>query len=297
MKRPGAILVFGPPGTGKTTIAKSLLRELNRVLRTTPGEGTHEDWRFLALSPADFARDGKDRIIASAERLFRKLQRIRRCVVLLDEMEEFLRVRTPQSETDSRLITTAFLPLLQETVNRREIILIVATNFVGTIDPAVTRRGRFDLILPLGPPDRRSRETIVTLAEKEFRMSNPASQSIDLLEASTLESIVTYTMGYTRDELRDYLTELRLLEPRTAKNDLHTELWRIRQERVPMALSGNPGCNWRTFRDEANRFKRGINRAEQAEDETDPEQSGNGHGVGDSDYWDEPLMPVLDDLS
>ena len=66
-------------------------------------------------------------------------------------MEEFLRIRGPNTERDSRLITTAFLPLLQETVEKREIILIVATNLVATIDPAVTRRGRFDLILPPGP--------------------------------------------------------------------------------------------------------------------------------------------------
>src|ERR1051326_297286 len=134
-KRPGAILIFGPPGTGKTTIAQSLLAQLNLEMRTGPGEGTHEDWRFLALSPADFARDGSDKIIASAERLFRRLQRVRRCVVLLDEMEEFLRVRGAGASPASRLITTAFLPLLQETVKSREIILIVATNFVGSIDP------------------------------------------------------------------------------------------------------------------------------------------------------------------
>jgi DNA polymerase III delta prime subunit len=312
-KRPGAILIFGPPGTGKTTIAKSLLCELNSVLRTNPGEGTYEEWRFLALSPADFARDGADRIIASAEKLFRKLQRVRRCVVLLDEMEEFLRVRGPGSSQESRLITTAFLPLLQETVEKRELILIVATNFVGNIDPAVTRRGRFDLVLPLGPPDKHSRAKIIEDAlDPKNQSERTEAVAIDLLAEAHKKDIVEYTMGYTRDEVIDYVSELRsamlmmstseqtklgtgaerpeldkMLKEKLEK-ELKTELWRIRQERVPMALSGNPGCNWRTFRDEAARFKRGADIV--SKDDTTKEDI---HQGIDSKYWDDPPMPDL----
>lgn len=284
-ERPGAILVFGPPGTGKTIIAASLLNELNRALRDPKRHEPFEEWRFLALSPADFARDGSDKIIASAEALFQRLQHIRRCVVLLDEMEEFLRARGPGSTEEGRLITTAFLPLLQETVDRREIILIVATNFVGTIDSAVTRRGRFDLILPLGPPAMESREDIITdwLKEEHEAIRAQTPSGAALIRAS-LALVVTYTRGYTWAEIRDFLQELWRSNTITDEQTLKYELWRIRQEKVPMALSGNPGCNWRTFRDETARFRRpaaGLSSGleDGARDPKDPE------------YWDEPEMP------
>src|SRR5262249_8439923 len=91
-RRPGAIMVFGPPGTGKTTIAQKLAEALDKETRTR-SRGAR--WRFLALSPADFAEHGGDRIVARAKEIFNDLRRVRRCVVLLDEMEEFLRVREP----------------------------------------------------------------------------------------------------------------------------------------------------------------------------------------------------------
>ena len=90
------------------------------------------------------------------------------------------------------------------------------------------------------------------------------------------------TMGYTRGEIIDFVEELCRSTSATAFSidTLKKELWRIRQERVPVALSGGPGCDWRTFRDEAERFQRPAT------------------GVGPADepsYWKLPNLPLSRD--
>jgi hypothetical protein len=84
-------------------LAQNLNDELAQMSRNTA-------WRFLELSPADFARDGSDQIVASAESVFSLLFQVRRCVVLMDEMEEFLRARDIDTQKESRLVTTAPSP-------------------------------------------------------------------------------------------------------------------------------------------------------------------------------------------
>ena len=282
-RRPGAILVYGPPGTGKTTIAKLIAQELNELeVVQDPGE----QWRFLELTPADFAREGSDRIVACAEKLFSQLRHVRRCVVLMDEMEEFLRVRSPDSDKESRLVTTAFLPLLQEVVSSREIILVVATNFVGTIDPAMTRRGRFDLILPLGPPGSNARSRILDHSPLFHECAAILKRFPALDESEIRDLVVGYTMGYSGSEIEEFLLDLvHLLRtgppPVRSRAEFEIELWRMRTERVPTALSGRAGCNWRTFADEARRFVRHAGREVRTGDDRKEHE----------EYWKEPVLP------
>ena len=303
-RRPGAILLFGPPGTGKTTIARLLCGKLSaQTTRFAAGP----EWRIVRLAPADFAREGMDRIVASAERIFRLLRDVRRCVVLLDEMEEFLQTRSPAGEMISRIVTAALLPLLDEVVNRREAILVVATNLVGTVDAAVTRPGRFDLVLPLGPPDYdRRRSFFKSFFDEQLqrrerpRTGGPAN--VDDLKQRAADSIgedasqwdraysvlrdmvAYYTMGYCMEELRTIFKDiLKALNDSNRdwagreRGQLWVELWKIRTSKVPVAMSGAAGASWRVFQEEVRRYARFA--------------PGGELRPSDETYWDQPEIP------
>jgi SpoVK/Ycf46/Vps4 family AAA+-type ATPase len=73
-------------------------------------------------------------------------------VVLFDEFDEMVRNRALTDELLSRFLTTAMLPKLARINKERRILFIVATNYIHTFDVAISRAGRFDLVLQMMPP-------------------------------------------------------------------------------------------------------------------------------------------------
>jgi DNA polymerase III delta prime subunit len=131
-------ILYGPPGTSKTQLARAISRYLG--------------WPLLALDPSHLTRDGMDRLHAETNRLFGMLEASEEIVVLLDEFDELVRTRETGSEIESRFLTTAMLPKLAALSNRRRIVFLLATNHLENFDAAISRRGRFDMIVPVLPP-------------------------------------------------------------------------------------------------------------------------------------------------
>jgi hypothetical protein len=73
-------------------------------------------------------------------------------VVLLDEFDELVREREGPNEVLSRFLTTAMLPKLTALHDRRQIVILLATNHVESFDSAIRRPGRFDMIVPVMQP-------------------------------------------------------------------------------------------------------------------------------------------------
>ena len=150
----GSLIVTGPAGTGKTSLASALAADLG--------------WPLLTLTPPDFLKRGLEGLEATAAEVFRDLLALRRVVVLFDECEEFFKARptTASSSFGQRtmgaFITAGMLPRLQQLRRKRWVLFILATNIALTeLAPAVVRRGRFDYQLRLDTPHLTAQERYV----------------------------------------------------------------------------------------------------------------------------------------
>jgi hypothetical protein len=136
---PNSAILYGPPGTSKTRLARSIAKVIG--------------WPLLSLDPSHLTRDGYDRLHAETNILFTMLAAAERVVVLLDEFDELVQDRDQSDdETSSRFLTTAMLPKIAELAERRRIVYLLATNHIERFDDAISRAGRFDLVLPVMPP-------------------------------------------------------------------------------------------------------------------------------------------------
>jgi hypothetical protein len=133
-----SMILFGPPGTSKTELSKRIAEYLG--------------WPRLTVDPSHFVRNGLDRVQAEANTLFSMLEEGERIVVLFDEFDEMVRERQGANDVLSRFLTTSMLPKLSAINKQRKIVFIVATNHIENFDLAISRTGRFDLILPVLPP-------------------------------------------------------------------------------------------------------------------------------------------------
>jgi len=178
-KKAWSVILFGPPGTGKTKIAEEIAGSLG--------------WPLVTIDTSDFLAQGVDKMAHQARLLFRKLEQLREVVVFIDEVEEFVRVRT-DCDRQSRLTTTGMLTLLQRFRSNKRAILILATNHFEAFDPAITRPGRFDLMVLLKPPSIDAKCDIW-----RQRRSKCSAKVVDT-EIRAIKSIGTLVERFTFDE-------------------------------------------------------------------------------------------------
>jgi len=142
---PKAIVLFGPPGTGKTTFAKGIASRLG--------------WPFVELEPSRLGGQGPER---EAERLvdaFDALLELPSVVAFIDEVEDIASMRQEDRRVSPSL-TNELLRQIPRIRDSREHLLVRATNWVARLDSAFLRPGRFDYVLAVGPPDADARAAI-----------------------------------------------------------------------------------------------------------------------------------------
>ena len=151
-KMPKGALLVGPPGTGKTLLAKAVAGEAG-----VP---------FFSISGSEFVEMFVGRGAAKVRDLFKQAREKAPCIVFIDEIDTIGKKRGGQglSGNDEREQTlNQLLAEMDGFDGSKGVVLLAATNRPDTLDPALTRPGRFDRRIPVELPDLKGREDILRL--------------------------------------------------------------------------------------------------------------------------------------
>ena len=164
-KTGGGILLYGPPGCGKTFIAKATAGQVNA--------------KFISVGLNDIL----DMWIGNSEKNLHEIFELARnntpCVLFIDEIDALGASRSDMKQSSGRHLINQFLQELDGIDSVNDGVLIIgATNTPWNLDPAFRRPGRFDRIVFVSPPDVTSRESILRLKLKNKPIGNIDYQSI-----------------------------------------------------------------------------------------------------------------------
>lgn len=143
---PRAVVLFGPPGTGKTSFAKGIAARLG--------------WPFVELFPSRLAGESPAGLAAALREAFSTVAELENLVLFIDEVEEIAAARHHKSVSAAQGVTNEMLKLIPAFREREERLLVCATNSIRALDSAFLRHGRFDYLIPVGPPDAEARRAI-----------------------------------------------------------------------------------------------------------------------------------------
>lgn len=203
-KLPRGALLVGPPGTGKTLMAKAVAGEAG-----VP---------FFSISGSEFVEMFVGRGAAKVRDLFKQANEKAPCIVFIDEIDTIGKKRDGGgfSGSDEREQTlNQLLTEMDGFDNHKGIVVLAATNRPDSLDPALTRPGRFDRRIPVELPDLRGRQSILELHAQEVKTqppldltaiarSTPGASGADLANIINEGALRAVRMGRARATQEDF---------------------------------------------------------------------------------------------
>ncbi|MCC6030913.1 MAG: CDC48 family AAA ATPase [Desulfurococcales archaeon] len=180
---PKGILLYGPPGVGKTLLAKALANEVGAY--------------FIAINGPEimskFYGESEERL----REVFKKAQENAPAIIFIDEIDAIAPKRSEVVGEVEKRVVAQLLTLMDGLQSRGRVVVIGATNRIEAVDPALRRPGRFDREIEIPPPDRRARKEILAVHTRNV----PLAEDVDL------DKLADMTHGYTGADLAALVKE------------------------------------------------------------------------------------------
>ena len=194
---PKGVLLVGPPGTGKTMLAKAVAGEAN-----VP---------FFSMSGSEFVEMFVGMGASKVRDLFRQAKEKAPCIVFIDEIDAIGQKRSggqyggndEREQTLNQLLTE-----MDGFDGSNGVIILAATNRPESLDPALTRPGRFDRRVPVDLPDLKGREAILKVHAKKIKVAD----DVDFLKVARMAS------GASGAELANIVNEAALRAVRDGRS-------------------------------------------------------------------------------
>ncbi len=196
---PHGVLMVGPPGSGKTHLAKAVAGEAK-----VP---------FFSISGSDFVEMFVGVGAARVRDLFENAKKNAPCIVFIDEIDAVGRRRgmNVNGGNDEREQTlNALLVEMDGFESKHDIIIIAATNRPDVLDPALLRPGRFDRQVVVDAPDVKGREAILRIHAR----GKPLAKNVDL------KTVARRTPGFVGADLENLINEAALVAARASRKEI-----------------------------------------------------------------------------
>ncbi len=218
---PKGVLLYGPPGCGKTLLAKAVAHETNA--------------NFYAINGPEIMSKYYGESERQLREIFEDAEKNAPSIIFIDEIDAIAPKRDEVTGEVERRVVAQLLTLMDGLKGRGEVIVIGATNRPDALDPALRRPGRFDREIEIGVPNVEGRKEILQIH----------TRGMPLAKDVNLEKIAELTHGYTGADIEILCKEAAL----KALRRYLPEIQKIEAEKVPPELLEKMEVTMRDFMD------------------------------------------------
>ncbi len=205
---PKGVLLHGPPGCGKTLIARAIAHETEA--------------NFFSISGPEVIHKFYGESEAHLRKIFEEAARKKPSIIFLDEIDAIASRREKVVGEVEKRVVAQLLALMDGLTKRQDIVVIAATNIPNTLDPALRRPGRFDREISIPIPDRNGRLEILEIHSRGM----PLAEDVDM------EFLGEITHGFVGADLEALCREAAMICLRRIMPDIDYSITRIPYEKL-----------------------------------------------------------------